>query len=39
MVDFQFEPEGADPISKLRRSMHEMDGVYTSHRYRVLKST
>lgn len=25
MVDFQFEPEGADPISKLRRSMHEMD--------------
>ncbi|KAJ3564349.1 hypothetical protein NP233_g8347 [Leucocoprinus birnbaumii] len=25
MVDFQFEPEAADPISKLRKSMHDMD--------------
>ncbi|KAF5363359.1 hypothetical protein D9756_000874 [Leucocoprinus leucothites] len=25
MVDFQFEPESTDPISKLRKAMHEMD--------------
>ncbi|KXN87859.1 Transcription factor tau subunit sfc1 [Leucoagaricus sp. SymC.cos] len=25
MVDFQYEPDSSDPISQLRKSMHEMD--------------
>lgn len=28
MVDFQYEPDSTDPISMLRRSMHQMDGPH-----------